>query len=217
MFIGHYAVALAARRAVPAASLGLLVAAAQLSDLIWPILLLAGIEHVRVTPGITRMTPLDFTDYPVTHSLLGCAIWATASGAVVWLWRRDRTLALVTAAVVISHWVLDFVTHRPDLQLWPGSPTRVGLGLWNSPAATIALEAGMFAAGSALYLRGTRARDRAGRWAVGSLLAFLALVYVANLVGPPPPSEIAIAWSALLLWPVVAWAEWGDRHREPVR
>lgn len=214
MFIGHYAFALAAKRALPRAPLGFLVAAAQLIDLIWPVLLLAGVEHVRISPGATRVTPLDFTEYPFTHSLLGCAAWAAIFAAAIGWWRRDGRLAAVSAALVLSHWLLDFVTHRPDLQLLPGSPLRVGLGLWNSLPATVLLEGAMFAAGSALYLRATRPRDRVGRWAIPSLIAFLAVVYFANLFGPPPPSEAAIAWSALLLWPIVAWAEWGDRHRD---
>ena len=216
MFIGHYAVAFAAKRAVPRAPLGALVGAAQLIDLIWPILLLAGVEHVRIAPGATRMTPLDFTDYPVTHSLLGCAIWAVLAAGVVWIWRRDRAVSVAVFALVLSHWVLDFVTHRPDLQLVPGSPFRAGLGLWNAPAAAVALEAGMYVAGIALYLRSTRARDGVGRWAVPLLMAFLAASYAANLFGPPPPSVTAIAWGSLLLWPIVLWAEWGDRHRDPV-
>ena len=213
MFIGHYAVALATKRALPRAPLGLLVAAAQLIDLIWPLLLLAGVEHVRITPGATRVTPLDFTDYPVTHSLLGCAVWAAILAAAVGWWRRDGRLASVSAALVLSHWLLDFATHRPDLPLLPGSPLRVGLGLWSSLPGTLALEGSMFAAGSALYLRGTLPRDRVGRWAIPSLIAFLAAIYLANLFGPPPPSAAAVAWSALLLWPIVAWAGWGDRHR----
>ena len=216
MFIRHYAVAFAAKRAVPRAPLGALVGAAQLIDLIWPVLLLAGVEHVRIAPGITRMTPLDFTDYPVTHSLVGCAVWAAVAAAAVWLWRHDRGVAFCVALLVLSHWVLDFVTHRPDLQLVPGNPRRVGLGLWNAPAATAVLELAMYAGGSALYLRATRPRDRTGRWAVPLLIALLAIAWASNLVSAPPPSETAIAWSALLLWPTVAWAQWGDRHRDPV-
>jgi len=161
MFLGHYAVALAARRATPRGSLGALFFAAQFLDLLWPILLLAGVEHVRIAPGITRFTPFDFYDYPISHSLATSVGWALIVGAGYFAWRRDARTAAIVGALVASHWVLDLVMHRPDLPLAPGGGPLVGLGLWRSVPVTLALELGMFAAGVAIYLRSTRSGSRA--------------------------------------------------------
>lgn len=215
MFIGHFAVGLASKRLAPRASLGALVCAPLLLDLVWPVFLLTGVEHVRIDPGNTAVTPLDFFDYPWTHSLLGALGWSLAFAGVFWMARKDARTSVVLGLGVFSHWVLDFVTHRPDLPLAPGSAVVVGLGLWRSRAATIVVEASLFALGVWLYARATSARDRVGRWALFAFAAVLSLIYVANLFGPPPPSVTAIAWSAMGVWLFVAWAAWIDRHRAP--
>lgn len=212
MFLGHLGVALAAKRAAPRASLGTLVAAAQLIDLAWPVLVLAGLEVVHVDPGNTRVTPLDFAHYPWTHSLLMVVLWAALLGGAYLARTRYRAGALVCAAAVVSHWLLDLVVHRPDLPLWPGGP-EVGLGLWDSLPATLLVEGGLFAAGLVIYARATRPRDGVGRWALVALALFLVLVYAANLFGPPPPSGEAVAGGALAVWLLVAWAAWVDHHR----
>jgi hypothetical protein len=209
MFIGHHAAAFAAKRFAPDVSLGTLFAAAILLDLVWPILLLLGLEHVRVAPGITAFTPLDFYDYPITHSLLAAIGWSVAFAILV------RRQPLIVGATVLSHWVLDFVTHRPDLPLWPGGP-KFGLGLWNSVPATIVVEVGLFVAALIVYLRMTRARDRTGRVSLWLLVAFLAMVYIGNLYSPPPPNATAIGWAGLAQWLFVPWGFWIDRHREVI-
>jgi membrane-bound metal-dependent hydrolase YbcI (DUF457 family) len=128
MFVGHFALGLAAKRVAPAVSLGTWFLAVQLVDLVWPFLLLAGLEHVRIAPNITAFTPLDFYDYPITHSLLGGVVWAGLLAIVSRGFYRDpRALALI-AAGVLSHWVLDAIVHRPDLPLLPSGP-YIGLGL----------------------------------------------------------------------------------------
>jgi hypothetical protein len=127
--------------------------------------------------------------------------------------RRYRVGAIVAGLAVVSHWVLDFLVHRPDLPLTPGG-TRVGLGLWDSLAATLTVELAIFAGGVWLYVRTTRARDRIGSIAWWALVAFLALIYAGNLFGPPPPSVDAIAWAGQAQWLLVAWGYWVDRHRE---
>ena len=213
MFLGHFALALAAKRAAPRASLGALFIAAQWADLLWPPLLLAGLERVSVAPGDTAATPLRFDSYPISHSLLALAGWALAGALLYYLHRGDRRGTLVVLLLVVSHWVLDAVTHRPDLPLSPWGTTRVGLGLWNAPGLTLAIETLMFLAGASLYLRGTRALDRTGRYALWALLGFLALVHLGNLFGPPPPSSRAVAYAALALWLFPLWAWWADRHR----
>ena len=212
MFVGHHAVAFAAKPLAPRVSLGTLFAATILLDLIWPILILLGIEDVRVAPGNTAFTPLDFYKYPVTHSLLAVLGWSLAAGIVYWLFRKSARDAAIVGAAVLSHWIVDFIAHRPDLPLWPGGP-KVGLGLWHSIPATIVVEVAMFAAGLALYLRATKARDRAGSIALWSLVVFLAVVYVANLTSPPPPDARTIGFAGLAQWLFVPWGVWIDRHR----
>ncbi len=214
MFVGHFALAYGAKKVAPKVSLGWLFLAAQLADLVWPTLVLLGIETVLVAPGITAFTPLDFTSYPYSHSLVAMTGWALALSAAYALARRGRSRdALVLAALVVSHWVLDAISHRPDMPLTLGGAERVGLGLWNSVPGTIAVEATMFSVGVALYLKATTAMDRIGRFGTWALVGFLAVVYVANVFGPPPPSAFAVAWVAESLWLLVAWAWWADHHR----
>jgi hypothetical protein len=206
MFLGHFAVALGAKRLAPGASLGTLFLACQLADLVWPNLVLGGVEHLEIAPGATAVTPIDFVSYPYSHSLVG----------LYWLLRRDRTAAWVVGALVLSHWLLDVASHRPDMPLAPGLDTRVGLGLWYSVPATVIVEGLLFVAGLFLYTRATRARDRTGTLALWGLVAFLALIYAANFSGTLPPSTDAVAWTAQAMWLLVLWGWWVDRHREPV-
>lgn len=215
MFIGHFAVGFAAKRLAPQASLGTLFFAAQFIDLLWPSLLLLGIERVQIAPGNTAFTPLDFEHYPWSHSLLAVLGWSVLIGVACHLARHDRRTSLILGVLVLSHWLLDFLTHRPDLPLWPGS-AAVGLGLWNSVPGTLVLEIGLFALGILIYLRTTRARDGIGRWALVALVVFLGAVYASNLLGPPPPDVTAIAWVGHAQWLLVAWGYWIDRHRATV-
>ncbi len=212
MFVGHFGVAFAAKRLAPRQSLATLVAASALVDLVWPLLVLAGVEEVRIDPGNTAFTPLDFVYYPWTHSALLAAVWSGLFGAAVLAWTRDRGGALVAGLLVFSHWVLDLVSHRPDLPLWPGGP-RVGLGLWNSVPATLVVELALFATGLVLYVRATRALDRIGRWGFWGMATLLLVIYVSSSFGPPPPDARTLAISALTLWIFVPWAWWVDRHR----
>jgi hypothetical protein len=119
MFIGHYGVALAAKRLAPRASLGTLILAAEFVDALWPIFLMAGIEHVRIAPGITRVSPLGFYDYPISHSLVTVIGWAAGFGIVYFALRRYASGAWVAAALVLSHWFLDALVHRPDMPVTP--------------------------------------------------------------------------------------------------
>jgi len=212
MFVGHIGVALAAKRAAPRTSLGTLVAAAVLLDLVWPALLLAGVERVRIDPGNTAFTPLDFEHYPFTHSGVAVVLWSLAFGAAYLAWTGYRRGAVVAGALVASHWVLDAIVHRPDLPLvWEGP--KVGLGLWSSVPATFAVELAILAAGLLLYVRTVLPRDATGRWALAGLVAFLLAAYLANAFGPPPPSVKAIGIGGFAQWLFVAWAAWIDRHR----
>jgi hypothetical protein len=215
MFIGHLGLALAAKRAAPRTSLGTLGAAAEWIDLVWPVLLLLGVERVRIAPGTTAFSPLDFEHYPWTHSLAMVAAWAVALGLAY----RARTGyargAWVVAALVASHWGLDALAHRPDLPLAPGIATRVGLGLWGSVAGTIAVEGAIFFAGLWTYLGCTRPLNRKGSFGLWALVAFLLVAYAANVLGGPPPSAEAVGWVGLSTWLIVLWLAWVDRNRAP--
>ena len=214
MFIGHFAVAFAAKRAAPEVSLGTLFLAAQLADLVWPTLVLLGIERFEIHPGITAVTPLDFVHYPYSHSLVSLPGWGAALGLGYVAARKGRPAAgVLLAAVVLSHWLLDVLSHRPDMPVTLAGDARLGYGLWNSFAATALVEVALFLACVAVYWRTTMARDAAGRWGLAGLVAFLLAVYAANLLGPPPPSTQAVAWAAQAIWLLVAWGYWVDRHR----
>ena len=213
MLLGHYGVAFAAKRAIPRTSLGTLTLAAQLLDEIWPILLVFGIERVRIAPGLMAANPLDFVYYPYTHSLAAAILWSLVLGTIYFTFRRDPRSAIIIGSLVLSHWILDLPMHRPDLQLWPGSSIRVGLGAWNSIPLTIVLELVVFLGGLAIYLRTTRARDRVGSWSLWSMVVVLLLIFFSGFVSPPPPNERALAYTALGIWLFVPWSYWIDRHR----
>jgi membrane-bound metal-dependent hydrolase YbcI (DUF457 family) len=212
MFIGHYAVGLAAKTVAPRASLGWQFAAVEFLDLVWPILVLAGVESFRIAPGITAFTPLDFVHYPWSHSLLMAVIWSAAFGGFYYWRNRDGRTAGILAGAVFSHWILDWITHRPDLPLAPGGDTRFGLGLWNSIAGTMVIEIAMFLGAAWFYNRTFTPRDRVGRWGFWIMIALLLLTYLANTQSVPP-SVTAVAVSAMGMWLFVLWAWWVDRHR----
>jgi membrane-bound metal-dependent hydrolase YbcI (DUF457 family) len=216
MFIGHFAVGFASKRLAPRASQGALLLAPLFLDTLWPLFLATGLETVRIDPGNTAFTPLDLHDYPYSHSLLMSLVWSLLLGGVYYAVTRYRRGAVVIALGVFSHWVLDFITHRPDMPLYPGSAVSVGLGLWNSRAGTMLVEGAMFVAGVAVYARTTRARDRIGSIAWWAMVIFLTLAYLSSALGPPPPSVKALIVVAFVAWLFVPWAWWFDRHREVV-
>ena len=214
MFIGHFALGFALKRAAPKTNLGWLIASVEFVDLLWPIFLLLGLERVEVEPGNTAFTPLSFVSYPYTHSLVGTIVWAVLFGGVYYAISKYRTGALVVATGVLSHWFLDLIVHRPDLLLYPGATEKFGLGMWNSFAATMIVETLMFVVGVWLYMSMTRPLDAVGRWGIAALVLFLVVVYEVNAFGPPPPSATTVEVVTLLLWLVPFWAGWGDAHRE---
>lgn len=215
MFIGHFGVALAAKSVAPRTSLGTLILASQWIDLVWPMLLLGGIEQVNIVPGHLPMTPLEFVHYPWTHSLLAVLVWAVGFALVYRVVRGNARGAWVLGALIVSHWVLDLVVHEADLPVWPGGP-RWGMGAWRSVPLSLALEFALLAAGAWLYTRATRAADRRGTWLLAALLCLLVVLYLGAFLGPPPPSVRALAFSALAGWLFVAWGYWIDRHRVAV-
>lgn len=212
MFVGHLAVAIGAKKVEPRVPLWGLVAASFGIDLLWPLLLFAGIEVVRVDPGNTAFTPLDFESYPWSHSLLMSLAWGAAAGAAAYAMMKSARSALLVAAVVVSHWLLDFLTHMPDLPLWPSGP-EVGLGLWNSIPGTMIVEGGMLLTAVVLYQRWTRPIDSVGRWAFWGLIALTGLLWASQPWAPPAPSSIAVATTGLFMWLLPFWARWIEQHR----
>ena len=213
MFIGHYGLALAAKRAAPATSLATLTLSTQFLDLIWPVFLLLGLEHVRIAPGITRVSPFDFYDYPISHSLAAVIGWAALVGFIYFRARRYRRGAWVLAAGVLSHWVLDALVHRSDLPLAPGVDIYVGLGLWNSLAATLVAEFGIFFGGLLIYLQTTKPIDRVGFYGFWAFVVFLLVAFLSATFSKPPDNVSQLAWMGLALWLTPLWAGWADKHR----
>ena len=212
MFIGHFAVALGAKRAAPAIPLGLLVGAAIGLDLLWPVLLLAGVESARIDPGNTAFTPLAFDSYPWSHSLVTSIVWGALVALIAFPRLKSAGAAAIVAAVVVSHWVLDYVTHRADMPLWPGGPKQ-GLALWNSIPGTLIVEGLLFGAAVYLYHAAFPARDRTGTWAFWVVVALVTLMWVTSPWSPPPPSMRAVAFAGLATWLFPMWAAWVERHR----
>ena len=205
MFLAHFAAGLVASRAEPRLPLGTAFVAAQLPDVIWPFLLLAGVEHVVIAPGDTAVTPLRFEHYPWSHSLLTVAVWGLLFTAVYGLMFRGSRAAFLLTPLAISHWLLDAISHRPDLPLVPWGGPLVGLRLWDSVPLTLLVEGALFAGAVAFFARGRRLRP-----AFWALMAVLALVYVVNVFGPPPPSPLAIGVSMIPVFPLIWW--WGNRN-----
>jgi hypothetical protein len=221
MFLGHYGVAFALKRAEPKLSLGTLFVAVQLADLLWGVFLLAGWEQVRIDPGFTAVTPLQFIEYPISHSLFGMAMWALVGAAVYYSWptrdtsRHWQAAALVGVAI-LSHFALDLLVHAPDLPIGGQDSPRLGLGLWNNPTVTLLLELATLAAGVAVYVafRSRRHPARPGRLA--SLVLILVAIYLVSFFGPPPPSVTAIAVTDIVgLLLLAALAAWVDRRATP--
>ncbi len=215
MFIGHFALAFAAKRPEKHPSLATYMIAAQLPDVIWPFFLLAGVERVAIAPGDTAFTPLRFESYPFSHSLLAVALWGALLALAHFAARREARAAAILWGLAVSHWLLDFVTHRPDMPLVPWSGTVVGLGLWRSVPATLIVETLMFAGGIALYATATRPRSSAGTWSLAALVVVLYAFYLAAAFGPPPPTVRALAWSAACAPVLALLGFYVDRRREP--
>ena len=212
MFTGHLAVALAGKRIEPRISLGTWIAAAMLADLVAFVLLIAGVERFRSVPNAAtnRMTG----EIPYSHSFLMDAVWAALFALAFYLWRRNRTGAWLLFAAVISHWMLDVLSHRPDMPLLPGTGPLLGLGLWNSLPATVIVEGGMWVAAIVVYLRATK---RAG-WAGGVIFWIGVLLFtaswLANVRAGVAPNPVSAGVNGLVFFSLtIAWGYWMNRAR----
>jgi len=217
MLVGHLAVGFAAKRFEPKISLGTLVLAVMMVDFLWCIFMIKGIERVQFKTGRGTANYLDASNIAMSHSLLMDAIWAALFAAAYFLRRRYSRGAWVVFVAVLSHWLLDFVSHRSDMPLAPGVSRYFGLGLWTSIPATIVVEGGFWLLAIILYVHATRPRGRAGVYAFWSVIALLTLAWYNNIAGPPPPNPRTAPVVSLFFFSlVVAWAYWMNRLR-PVR
>ena len=193
MFVGHLAAGMIAKRVAPSVSLGTAILAAWFPDLLWCILLVVGVEHVTIEPGITAVNALNLYDIALSHSLLLDVVWGMVL-AGIYLWRRGgRRAAWVVFAAVLSHWLLDWVSHRPDMPLAPGIERTFGLGLWFSVWATFLVEGSLWLAAIVLYARLTRGKGRGGAFGFWSMIAALTALWLVSLGGASAPSVAAVA------------------------
>jgi membrane-bound metal-dependent hydrolase YbcI (DUF457 family) len=213
MFIGHFGFGLGAKKAAPRISLGTLFLAAQFLDLLWPTFILLGWEHVKIELGHTKLAPLNFTDYPISHSLLMAFVWGLLFGLVYYLFKRNYKNAVILFLCVISHWILDLIVHAKDLPLYPGHSPLLGFGLWNNVPLEIIVEGLIFLIGLVLYVRTTKSVNKKGIFVFWSLIVVLIGIHLANIFGSPPPNVSAIAWAGELQWLFVIWAYWADANR----
>lgn len=217
MFVGHYGVSCGAKALERSVPLWVLFLAVQFLDVVWGVLVLAGIERVRIVPGITATNPLDLYFMPYSHSLPGALAWAVVAGVGYHLWRGRRSGARagwVVGVAVFSHWLLDLFVHRPDLPLW-GDAHKVGLGLWNLPAVALLAEIGVLFGGLLLYLRATERTRPGGTWGFVGFGVALVAVQVVIFFAAPPESPAAAATAALVLYAALAGvAAWLERRRD---
>lgn len=209
MFIGHFGLGMASKKISKLPSLAVIFMAVQFLDLLWPVFCLAGIESFQVEAGNTRLTPLNFTHYPYSHSLLMAITWGFLFGLSYYFISKNKGASLLLGFLVLSHWLLDLLVHRPDLPLTPFSDFKAGFGLWNFPVIEIIIEAGLFIGGTFLYYKTTKPKKKIWFW---SLIIFFAVIHLLNLLGPPPPSVKAVAWAGNLSWLFVLWAWWIEKE-----
>jgi hypothetical protein len=218
MFVGHLALAFVAKRAEPEVQLGWFVAATMTLDLVWPVFLLLGIEHVHVQPGATAFSPLEFVSYPWSHALLMSLLWGTLLAGAAISCGQSRRAAMWIFALVVSHWILDVLTHAPDLPLWPGPSPRLGLRLWDSIPGTMIVEGALWSLGILAYVRRRRPRSWGGPVAFWSFAVLCTLMWLAGPWSPPPPSDRFLAWFSLVGWLVLPWTALADSlYQTPAR
>ena len=210
MFIGHFAAGFATKKINQSLSLAIMFVAVQFLDLLWPILVLLGIETVSIQDGITKLTPLDFTYYPYSHSLLMAIVWGAVFGLVYFLITKKGRNAVILGVLVLSHWIFDLLVHRPDLPLSPFSDFKVGFGMWNYPLLEIIVELSLFSVGIYLYYTTRKPKKKIAFWL---LIVFLLLIQGMNFYGPLPTDSNAVAIGANFIWIFVIWAWWIEREK----
>jgi hypothetical protein len=217
MLVGHFALGLAAKRIEPKISLGTFMLAAMVADFLWCVFMIAGIEHIEIKPGLGAANSIIADRIAFSHSLITNTIWAALFASAYYLKRRNRRGAFVLFFVVISHWVLDFIAHNPDMPLAPGVQKYFGLGLWTSIPLTIVIEGGFWLLALILYIRVTQSKSRLGIYGFWGVVGFLTLAWYKNIAGPPPSNPAAMGISSLIFFSlIVGWSYWMNRLRPVV-
>ncbi len=215
MFIAHIGVGFAAKRLDPKISLGWLLVSGQVVDILCGLLMVTGIEKMRANPGFTASVPLEFLYYPWSHGLFMNVVWAIAFGFIGLYVFKSKKTAVVLGAVVFSHWILDWISHVPDLPFIFGNTPKFGLGLWNYPLTTVFVEFLIFLGGLAMYLQATKARKRQTGLAI--MVALFVGLFILNHWGPPPPPEAPqklLALPILIFVVLFPWGQYIERTRE---
>lgn len=216
MFVGHYAAALALKKFEKRVSLGVLFLAVQFVDIVFFPLVLLGVERLNIIENFTSSTHFELEYMPFTHSLLATLFWSGAAYALFrWVLVKKNSVAVVIALAVFSHWVLDLIVHTPDLPLWSDASTKFGLGLWDHPVMTYALEAILLLGGLWLYLSSTSATSKTGKYGMAIFVLLLLLVNVLNIFGPlQGDSKLALSITAVTSYLIFASvAFWLDKKR----
>lgn len=215
MFVGHYSASFLTKRLAPATPLWVLFLAVQLLDVFWAIFVFLGVERVRIVPGFTETNALDLYYMPYTHSLPGALGWAAAAAILYGLIVRSPRVGALVGAAVFSHWPLDLLVHPPDLALYDNT-AKVGLGLWDYPYVTLALEATLLLGAMAVYMEGSRPLTSRARYSMPAFGLAILLMQGGMLFSPPPPSDRAMATTALIAYAVLAaLIAWLERGRSP--
>jgi hypothetical protein len=214
MFVGHYGPSFLVKWLKPGIPLWVLFLAVQLLDVFWAIFIFLGIEGVRIVPGFTKTNALDLYYMPYTHSLPGALAWSVAAAVLYGSITGTKRGGALVGAAVFSHWPLDFLVHRPDLALYDNT-AKVGLGLWNYPYLTIALEGALLLVAMGLYIAHSRPLTRRATFAVPVFCCAILLMQVGMLYAPPPASDHAFATTALVSYVLLATAiAWLERGRD---
>lgn len=213
MFVGHLAVAFAAKRWEPNVNLGWLVAGVTALDLVWPIFVITGLEHATVSPGATAFTPIVFDSYPWSHSLVMTFVWGLLLVAIARVAKVTPKAWTLLAALVMSHWVLDVITHAPDMPIWPGEGPKVGLALWNSIPATLAIEGALWVIGIGAYMQALSRKGQRPGWLFWAFVIVSTVMWASGPWMAPPPDTRSLGWFALIGWIVIPWAALADRFR----
>jgi hypothetical protein len=213
MFIGHFALGFTSKKFSKTLSLGTSFLAVQFLDLLWPFFLIFGWERVEIDQGNTAYTPLDFVSYPISHSMITSLLWGLIFGLIYFRIKKEKSNSILLGVLVFSHWILDFLTHRPDLPITPWGDYKVGLGLWNSIPATVIIESILFIIGIYYFLKISKPQGSKSWVVILGLVAFLIIINIVNITSPPPPSPEVIGYAGFAQWLLVFWGYWIDKQR----
>jgi len=217
MFIGHFGLGLTAKKLDRYVSLGTYFLAAQFLDLLWPIFLILGWEKAEPIPNGPPLENLNFVSYPYSHSLFFAVVWGILFGIVFYARTKRKGTSFLLGFLVVSHWILDYITHVPDLPIAPWSDYKVGLRLWDHQVATIVIESIIFIGGIIIFLQSVHFKKRVPYVSFFIMMLLLAGIFISSFYSPPPPSMKVLGWVGLSQWIFIFWAFAIDRSKKPMR